>query len=105
MKGEEFMDRDFERLVDRLNELERENRRWRRAGLVVLIGLAALLVMGQARTPRVVEADEVTAHKFTVRDEQGNSRAVLGTSGGKITLSLADSTDQSGAVVVGGGKG
>ncbi len=71
------MDRDLEGLVDRLNELERQNRRLRRAGLVILIGLAALLVMGQARTPRIVKADEVVAHKLTLRDDHGRPVAVL----------------------------
>ncbi len=94
------MDRDFEGLVDRLNELERQNRRWRRAGLVILIGLASLLVMGQARTPRVVEADEVVAHKLTILDDHGSPVAVLDVTKAGAGLVLRDAAGNPNGILV-----
>ncbi len=86
------MDRDLECLVDRLNELEGENRKWRRATLVILIGLAALLVMGQARTPRVVKADELVAHKLILLDDRGRPIAVLDVDKDGAALALGSAT-------------
>jgi len=67
----------LEVLSARLDRLERENRRMRRAGGVLLAGLAALVLTGQALpagAPRVVEAE-----LFVLRDSGGSTRAVLHT--------------------------
>lgn len=60
-------------LTRRIDRLERENRRLKRAAALVGVGLVALLAMGQAARPRTVEAE-----RFVLKDKQGKVRAVLG---------------------------
>ena len=74
-------------LADRLTRLERENRRLKRVGAVVLIGIVAAVVMGQ--TTREV-GNEVVASRFVLRlgagpvlaklepDSQGKARLIMG---------------------------
>ncbi len=64
-------------LITRVNRLEKENRRMKLAGLLVLVGIAAVIVMGQAEPSRVAKVIE--AEKFVLRDTSGITRAVLGT--------------------------
>jgi hypothetical protein len=62
----------FCEIRSRLEKLERENRRVKRIGaLAALIG-ASLLLMGQAKPRRTVEAES-----FVLRDPQGRLRATL----------------------------
>jgi hypothetical protein len=64
-------------LTTRLERLERECCRSKRAIRVVLVGALALGLMGQApshRMPKSLEAEE-----FVLRDSRGQVRAVLGT--------------------------
>jgi len=64
-------------LTTRLARLERETRRSKRITLVVLLGAAAAVLMGQTaphRTPKSLEAEE-----FVLRDSRGQVRASLGT--------------------------
>jgi hypothetical protein len=62
----------IEVLTARLDRLERENRWWKRIGAVVLIGVAAVVLMGQQR------AQVVEAQKFLIRDPaSGKARAAL----------------------------
>ncbi len=71
-------------LLRRLEQLERSNRRLKIFATIILVGLAAIGVMGQARPPaQVVEAQE-----FIVKDANGNVRARLGayTAGASLTL-------------------
>ena len=71
-------------LLQRLDKLERSNRRLKLSGLVVLVGLAAFGLMGQARPPlQTVEAQE-----FVVKDATGAVRARLGVSPTAVSLSL-----------------
>ena len=62
----------FEDLLDRLATLETENRRFKLLGVATLVGVALLLVMGQAPAKKTVEANE-----FILRDDGGNIRARL----------------------------
>jgi hypothetical protein len=68
-----------ERLIDtvlsRLDRLERANRRLTRALVTVLVGVAALTLMGQAQRSgsKVVEAEQ-----FAILDAGGKVRAALG---------------------------
>lgn len=62
-------------LVQRLDRLERENRWLKRIGAVVLAGLTAVILTGQAtlrKVPRVVEAE-----KFVLKDAKGDVRGML----------------------------
>ncbi len=73
---------------ERITRLERENRRLKRTGAAVLVGLAALAVMGQARpnVARLIETERVV-----VRDLSGRTRAALGLApDGSAGLALAD---------------
>ncbi len=75
-------------LVERLERVERENRRWKVIGIgvVILVGLA--LFTGAAK-PRV--QDEVRARRFTLVDSKGKIQGFLGFSAiGSPTLFLFD---------------
>lgn len=76
--------KDLQGLATRLERLERENR-WLKLGVVVvLLGIAAAVLMGQAmREPKVV-----TAEQFVLRDSAGEARAVLTMSGDGPGLTL-----------------
>jgi len=72
-------------LVTRVNRLERENRRMKLMGVLVLVGIAAVMVMGQAKTLKT--AKEIESERFVVKDEDGRVRVVLGLqpkSGGNV---------------------
>lgn len=85
-------------LLQRLEKLERSNRRLKLSGLVVLFGLAAFGVMGQARPPlQTVEAQE-----FVVKDAAGVVRARLGASASAVSLSLSHEGGRANLVVSGG---
>lgn len=73
-------------LAQRLERAERENRALRRVGVLVLIGIAALVVGAQAAGSRVVEAE-----KLVVRDAGGKIRAKMGAPpDGRVALTLFD---------------
>jgi hypothetical protein len=74
---------EIQLLTDRLQRLERQNRRLRRTGIAVLLLLAAIVLMGQARPPRTL-----TAQKFILTDASGIIRAELGTFQGFAHLFL-----------------
>ena len=63
-------------VVQRVDRLERENRRMKLAGVLMLLGVAAVMVMGQAKTLKT--AKEIEAERFVVKDEDGKVRVVLG---------------------------
>ena len=73
-------------LTQRLDRLERENRRLKTFGLVTLMVMAALMLMGQSGPP-IVEAQ-----RFIIRDPAtGNARATLSLlQEGNIGLTLLD---------------
>ena len=62
-----------EALSRRLGRLERENRRLKVAGLMVLTLLGSLVVMGQARPPATVHAQE-----FVIVDKAGKQLGRIG---------------------------
>jgi len=85
-------------MTERLDRLERENQRWRRAGAGVLIVVAAFALMGQATQGRVPKAME--AERFVLRDTGGRVRAALGMEGyGSVGLWLLDSAGKTRAGV------
>ena len=87
----------FLTLTERLDRLERENRRWRRAGAGVLIVIAAFALMGQAiqGVPKAMEAE-----RFVLRDTGGRVRAALGMEAdGSVGLWLLDSAGKTRAGV------
>jgi len=74
-------------LVERLEKVERQNRRMKFTGAVVLVLASATLLMGQAPPKRrVVEAEE-----FVLRDESGVKRGALAVlPGGAAGLAISD---------------
>jgi hypothetical protein len=72
----------MDNLVKRIERLERENRWWRRIESLMLVGLAGLVVMGQAqcnlrKTGANKDGNVVEATEFVVRDANGKPRAKL----------------------------
>ncbi|HXQ26974.1 MAG TPA: hypothetical protein VN822_11240 [Candidatus Acidoferrales bacterium] len=63
---------DLDELQDRLTRLEEQNRRFKRLGVAVVVGITLLLIMGQAPARKTVEANE-----FILKDDSGNVRARL----------------------------
>ena len=85
-------------LLERIEKLEQSNRRLKLGGLVLLVGLAAIGVMGQARPPlQTVEAQE-----FVVKDAGGVVRARLDTSPSAASLNLFHEGGRASLVVSGG---
>ena len=64
----------LEAVVERLERVERESRRWKVAALLAAVALASVLSMGQVRTPTLIEAE-----RFVVKDRRRVTLAVLGT--------------------------
>ena len=79
----------IETLARRLDRLERENRLLKRAGVVALAVIAAVVLMGQALPGKVAKL--VEAERFLVRDTAGKPRATLGLlPDGSPSLNLID---------------
>src|SRR5215813_9569772 len=57
-------------IIKRLEILEKQNRRFKRFGAAGIVIVASFLLMGQARTPRRVEANE-----FVLLDSKGKVRS------------------------------
>ena len=70
-------------MMNRLERLEKQNRRFKQIGALALILVGSVLLMGQAPITRTVEANE-----FIVKDANGKQRASLGLFGNQPTLSL-----------------
>jgi len=87
----------LDRLTQRLDRLERENRRLKVTGAVLVLALAAGGVMGQVpkAVPRVVEAE-----RFVLRDTKGKVLATLGTEASTPSLALFDQNGKTRAVLM-----
>ncbi len=66
----------MEVIRQRLSHLERENRRFKYGGVLLLIVIAALIMMGQAKPSKVAKVIE--AERFVLKDDEGKVRATLG---------------------------
>jgi hypothetical protein len=93
----------------RLDRLERESRRWRRAALGSWLAIAALLLLGQgpSRAPSPANpARTVEAERFVLRDARGRAGATLGWEANDTPrLALHDAGGQSRAVLTVGSGG
>jgi len=79
-------------LVTRVNRLERENRRMKLMGVLVLLGITAVMVMGQASSsnPTILRAEQ-----FILQDKNGNARgAFLSHPDGSPGLIMTDSQNK-----------
>ncbi len=87
----------METLARRLDRVERENRRLKKAGVAILAGIAALVLMGYVVGEKVVEAE-----RFVLIDSSGDTRAVLAVAEGGSGLYLYDKKGKMRAGLVGG---
>ena len=86
-------DSTMDTLARRLDRVEGENGRLKRAGIVALAVIAAVVLMGQATESKVAKVIE--AEKFVLRDAGGTVRARLELlSFGKVQLVLFDKDEK-----------
>ena len=76
-------------VMNRLERLEKQNRRFKQMGALALILISSVLLMGQAAPKNIVEADE-----FILRDANGNTRANLDVAGNVPKLRLYDANQE-----------
>ena len=77
---------DLQVILERMSELEAQNRRLRWGSVAILTLFSAVILMGQAApAPRVVEAQ-----RFILKDSDGNVRGWMGTIGRGSELSLGN---------------
>ena len=69
------MTNEHDTIEQRLEKLERQNRRMKLAGVGTLVIAGAFLLMGQASGPRTLS--EVRARSFVLVDAQGKQRTTL----------------------------
>ena len=87
-------------LAERVTKLEAQNRRLRQSGIASLVLLSALVVMGQAQTNRVIEANA-----FQLKDATGKVRARLSMEGqDRPALSFLDANSLPLVSLVGGNE-
>jgi hypothetical protein len=74
MKEELVVITDLVALTERIETLERQNRRLKLAALGIAVGVAIVVFAGADKTPRTVEAQ-----KIVLLDSNGRSRLTIGT--------------------------
>ena len=77
---------DIQAVLQRLEKLERQNRRFKRVGALALTGVGVLIFMSQAAS----DSHTVEAQRFIVKDAEGHVRAEFGLSGKAAGLTLYD---------------
>jgi hypothetical protein len=70
-------------MLDRLEKLERQNRRLKQIGAAVLVTLSSLMLMAQTTSHKVLEAGS-----FVLIDQNGKHSAELSTAGGLPGLTI-----------------
>src|SRR5437773_1783635 len=80
------MIQELKTISERLEKLERENRRLKRAAMASLLIAASIIFMGQAQRRRTLEAES-----FILKDANGRPRGELAMDfGSRPTLTLRD---------------
>lgn len=91
-------------ITQRLDRLERENWYWKRATLLLLMVIGAVILMGQATKPSLIEAQRVKAQSIEIIDDKGETRGNLSynkyVDGGGVELVLASKTTATRAALV-----
>ena len=88
---------DVQTLSLRLDALERQNRRMRRAGLAIFVVLGGSFLMGQAVPKEIPEV--ISAHSFRAVDKDGEPRAWFGAGDTGSSLYLGEKDGQQSAVL------
>jgi hypothetical protein len=91
---------DMQAVLERLEKLERQNRRLKRGGIIVVLLALGWVVMSQARRSRTIEAQE-----FDLKDAQGRLRASLAVNGDFTDLSLFSENAEEAARLTGSEHG
>lgn len=76
-------------LIQRLEHLEREGRRWKLAAFLLMLGCLVLLLAGfDSPQPFLVKARSVEAQNFVLRDADGQIRArmAIGDDGPRLSF-------------------
>ena len=82
-------------LADRLGRLERDNRRLKLAGLLILTLVASVFLMGQVRPPATIQAQE-----FVVVDKVGKTLGRFGVGDDGLPILIMRGTDDTIRVLV-----
>ena len=81
---------NLESLIARIEKLESQNRRWKRAAVIVAISSAALVLAGAKLAdridPQVLRVRTVEAQDFVLKDEDGRVHAQLSMTPNRIEL-------------------
>jgi hypothetical protein len=80
------MKSQLEEVLSRLERLERQNRRFRIAGALLVVLFAVAFLTGAAQTGR----HTLTANEFILQDDQGRTRADLSISSKSVALIFLD---------------
>ena len=86
---------DIQGLAIRITELERQNRRWKIGGLLMLVLFTLLLavnVKAQKGGKGSSTGKTLEAQAFALKDADGTLRGLLGVADGKAKLELYDTT-------------
>jgi len=89
------MSPEVQTLIKRLEKLERQNQRLRRAACAALAVVTAFVMIGQAPASRTV-----SGNRFVLLDAQGRTRAELGLKDGSPGLVLLDANEKVQAALV-----
>jgi hypothetical protein len=95
--------RENERILARLEKLEKQNRMWKRGALACLLVFASIGLMGQAKktpprkaapapapAPAFTMPENIEAQSFVLKDPNGHPRAELAMSGTGPSLKMLD---------------
>jgi hypothetical protein len=81
---------NIDSVLDRLQKLECQNRLQQRAGILLVMLVAASFLMGQSTAPKTVLSES-----FVLKDSGGKNRAALNVeAGGAVQLALAGQTEK-----------
>jgi hypothetical protein len=103
----------LEAVVERLERVERENRRWQVAGLLAVVALASVLVMGQSSPPTRLTVESLRVSRpgsnepaiMMFTDSNGNPQVSLHDPNGESRVLLRVYEEGSAAVYVRGSTG
>jgi len=99
---------DMQTVLNRVEALEKQNRRLRWCWLVTFgLGIALLLLWGANlyHGPHLVSRGTVEAERFVLKDSKGSSRATLNTVGHGVALQMVDENGRPELLLGVGGAG
>ena len=89
-------DAQMEKILARLQRLERESRRWKIMGMLAVLCLVVVLLVGAAKSDRPEAVGEVRAKQFVLVDARGTVLARFGAlQHGSLGLGLYDAGNKS----------